>query len=159
LEGRNDEANEPALVRHSPLSRGYIAVSQQDSGGRVVSSRHEIFWLVMDLPDLMSGLSAFLRNSRTKHYSFTSSDMTFHLQFDRRKRAMLCLQINETTMLHPEAAVLAAFQQGITRFYEGEYATVDLNNVAADDRIETERELDREFRQRCEEFLTIPNTR
>ncbi|MCW3098901.1 MAG: hypothetical protein JWL77_4519 [Chthonomonadaceae bacterium] len=157
--GFTDQANDPALVRHSPLSRGYIGVSQQDSGGAVVSARHEIFWLVMDLPELLSGLSAFLRNRRTKHYSFTSSDMTCLLQFDRRKRAMLCLQINETAMLRPEAAILTAFQQGVTRFYEGEYATVDLNYVVAGDRIETERALDQEFRRCCEEFLTIPNTR
>ena len=95
------------------MSPGYIAVSQQDEVGLEVTARYEMMWLVMQLPDLMSGLYTFFCNPRTKHYSFTSIERECHIQVDRRKRSMVLLQVNDTQGLYPEREVLQAFQEGL----------------------------------------------
>jgi hypothetical protein len=130
-------------------------MSQQDSSGAVVTARREIFWLVMDLSELLSGLSAFLRNPRTKQYGFLSSDNTCHIRFERRKRGMLLVQMDPVELLHSETAVRTAFQDAIVRFQQTEYAPVEIQIGATDGVSTTERELDREFQERVTEFLSV----
>ena len=139
---------------YSPLNSGYISISQENKFSGVITARTDILFLVMDLLALMSGLIGFFRNTRTKHWSFSATDAPCNIHLDRRKHAMIYLQVNGSEGLHPEEDVKVAFQEALVQFYEDEYMIARRNSHVEGLRA-VERDLDREFRECYQEFLTM----